>query len=325
MTLALIDVGSNTIRLSIYAIGAEAREIRQAVPGEQPDDLGSFVRLFSKKSMAGLAGYVDDDNMLVQDGIDRACESLTYFKSIVDNLRIDETHVFATASLRNVDNSAEALSEICRRTGFDIELISSEEEALLGYSSFKHDCPIDHGVLMDIGGGSSEVVCFASNVPNFVTSIPLGSLKLFKKDVAGLLPTKKERRRICAQVEDECKRLGIDKLGKQEVLCGIGGTARAAAKLMRRLLGKDPLESRFSFSELEQLVEVLAKDDARALELIIRTCPDRIHTVIPGLLVLYTVASSLQAEKMVVSKYGVREGYVCERIVKDERTDGEAA
>ena len=317
MSLALIDVGSNTIRLSIYAVGAEAREIRQAVPGEQPDDLGSFVRLFSKKSTAGLAGYVDEDNMLTPEGIDRACESLTYLKSIVDNLRIPETHVFATASLRNIDNSAEALSEICTRTGFDIELISSEEEALLGYSSFKHDCPLDHGVMMDVGGGSSEVVCFQDNQPTFVTSIPLGSLKLFRKDVAGLLPTKKERKRICLQVEQECERLGIDARGKQEVLCGIGGTARAAAKLMRRHLGKDPLECRFSVDELEELIEVVAKDDAHALELIVRTCPDRIHTVIPGLLVLYTVARRFDARKMIVSKYGVREGYVCERIVKE--------
>ncbi len=317
MTLALIDVGSNTIRLSIYAVGNEAKEIRQAVPGEQPDDLGSFVRLFSKKSTAGLAGYVDENNLLTRDGIDRACESLTYLKSIVDNLRIEETHVFATASLRNVDNSADALSEICARTKLDIELISSEEEALLGYSSFKHDCPLDHGVMMDVGGGSSEVVCFKNNEPTFVTSIPLGSLKLFKKDVAELLPTKKERKRICAQVEQECDRLGIDGHSKQEVLCGIGGTARAAAKLMRRHLGKDPLENRFTIGELDELIEVLAKDDAHALELIIRTCPDRIHTVIPGLLVLYTVARRFDAREMIVSKYGVREGYVCERIVKE--------
>ena len=171
--------------------------------------------------------------------------------------------------------------------------------------------------MMDVGGGSSEVVCFEDNEPTFVTSIPLGSLKLFRKEHAGLLPTKKEPKRNSLQVEQECQRLRIDASGKQEVLCGIGGTARAAAKLMRRHLGKDPLECWFSVDELGELIEVLAKDDAHALELIVRTCPDRIHTVMPGLLVLYTVARRFDARKMIVSKYGVREGYVCERIVKE--------
>ena len=325
MTLALIDVGSNTIRLSVYAIGQEAAEIRRTVPGEQADDLGSFVRLFSKKSTAGLAGYVDEGNALTRDGIDRACESLSYLKTIVDNLRIPETRVFATASLRNIENSAEALAEIERRTGLDIELISSEEEALLGYSSFMHDCPIDRGVLMDVGGGSSEVVVFEDNAPTFVTSIPLGSLKLFKKSVEGLLPTKKERKHICAQVAAECTRLGIDAAGKQDVLCGIGGTARAAAKLMRRLHGYGPAQNRFSLADFSELIDVLTKDKERAGELIIRTCPDRVHTVIPGMLVLYTVAERFGVSEMIVSQYGVREGYVCERIVKRDLQNGENA
>ena len=139
MSVALIDVGSNTIRLSVYMIEGD----------------GSFERLLSKKITAGLAAYVDDEGALSPEGIDCACEALRYLGTIVDHLQVDDVRVFATASLRNVTNSQEALAAIEQRTGRAVELVSGKEEALLGFSSFRHECSLDRGVLTDICGGSS--------------------------------------------------------------------------------------------------------------------------------------------------------------------------
>ena len=84
MKYALIDMGSNSIRLTVYDM-----------------DRASFRVLFKEKIMAGLAGYVEHGR-LTRDGIDCACQSLREFRSTLELLQIEHLAVFATASLRNI-------------------------------------------------------------------------------------------------------------------------------------------------------------------------------------------------------------------------------
>ena len=92
MKCAIVDLGSNTIRLSLY----------------NTLENGSFETLFSKKYMAGLAGYVSH-GIMSNDGINQACAVLLDFKVLLQQLGVNEMHVFATASLRNIKNTEKAL------------------------------------------------------------------------------------------------------------------------------------------------------------------------------------------------------------------------
>ena len=96
MKQAVIDIGSNSIRLTLY----ETEQQR-------------FKILFREKIMAGLAGYVEDGT-LSAEGIECACTGLLTFRGILQTLEIDSVRVFATASLRNVSNTQQALSVILR-------------------------------------------------------------------------------------------------------------------------------------------------------------------------------------------------------------------
>lgn len=82
--------------------------------------------------MAGLSGYVEDGR-LSAEGIECACAGLLTFRGILQTLAIDRISVFATASLRNISNTEQALSVIHAATGYFVEVISGEEEALFGY------------------------------------------------------------------------------------------------------------------------------------------------------------------------------------------------
>lgn len=298
MSVGLIDVGSNTIRLSVYALDGER-----------------FTRLFGKKVVAGLASYVDDAGRLSDEGVDRACEALSYLQGIACNLNLEETLAFATASLRNVENSAQALSAIEQRTGMTIDLVSGEEEALLGYSSFRHDCPAADGALVDIGGGSCEVVRFEAGEASFARSLPVGSLKLFEKCVSGIFPTEKERKAIRKQVKKAMKAAGLDDAEPAELLCGIGGTARAAARLVAGMEHLDGPAWDFTGEDLASLLALAETGNTRFRNLVLKNCPDRVHTIVPGLLVLQTVADCFEVERFHVSEYGVREGYLIERVI----------
>ena len=97
MKQAIIDIGSNSIRLTLYET-----------------DGSNFKILFREKIMAGLAGYVEDGR-LGSEGIECACEGLMNFRSTLETLEIDRVRVFATASLRNIANTAQVLPRPRRR------------------------------------------------------------------------------------------------------------------------------------------------------------------------------------------------------------------
>jgi len=295
MTVAVIDIGSNTIRLSVYRI-----------------ENGSFTRLISRKSMAGLAGYVED-GVLTQAGIERAIRSLTDLRNLLELIAVDRTAVFATASLRGIDNQAQALAAIEDATGLPIEVLSGEDEALLDLAGLQYETGLLEGALCDIGGGSAEVVRFRDGVAEKALSVPIGSLKLFRRCVGGLLPTEEEAETIRRTARSVLEEAGVGKLAGNPLLCGIGGTARAAGKLIARKTATDG--TTFSREELDRLVDDLCRGTAAFRELVLPICPERVHTIVPGILILQTACDLLGSETVRVGTYGVREGYVCRRML----------
>ena len=102
MICAVIDIGSNSIRMNVYRVRNE-----------------KFRLLFSKKAMAGIVSYVRDGR-LNKDGIGVLCSTLDGFAKVLTQLEIDRSYVFATASLRNIDNTREVLAAIERKTGWKV-------------------------------------------------------------------------------------------------------------------------------------------------------------------------------------------------------------
>lgn len=300
MTIALIDIGSNTIRLSTYEI----------------DDADGFHRLFGEKVNAGLAAYVDEEDSLTPEGIECACRALRELQDVIESLGIEEVHAFATASLRNVGNGIAARDEISSRTGLAIELVSAEDEALMGYSSFRHDCDVQQGVLVDIGGGSTEVTCFDENEPVAIASLPLGSLKLYKRRSSDIMPTTHDRKLMRKDVARALDDAGFQHPKTYSVLCGIGGTARSTRRMINLLHGRAPEGKNVSFLELKELVKMFQSDESGTRDLILRMCPDRIHTFIPGVTILHEAAVRFGAEELVISDFGIREGYLCKRVIE---------
>lgn len=111
MTYGVIDMGSNTIRLCLYRL-----------------ERGELISLFNKKTTAGLIGYVDD-GMLSSKGIRKACDVLNTYKRMLEFANVKKLHVFATASLRNISNSSEAVRQIYEETVFQVDVLSGYDEA----------------------------------------------------------------------------------------------------------------------------------------------------------------------------------------------------
>ena len=154
----VIDIGSNTIRLVIYTL--EDGQLRQAL---------------NSKATAGLAGFVED-GALSEEGIERMLGVLRRFRGVLSLLPDCKVYPFATASLRGLSNTQDILERVERETGFKIDVITGREEAILDYRGAVGRMQERSGVLVDIGGGSTELVFFRSREVIAARSLPLGSL-----------------------------------------------------------------------------------------------------------------------------------------------------
>ena len=298
MKQAIIDIGSNSMRLTLYDIEDE-----------------NFKILFREKVMTGLAGYVEDGK-LSTEGIECACAGLLNFKSILKTLEIKNVSVFATASLRNISNTDQALSAIFKATGYLVEVISGEDEALFGYAGAMQQLHMSGGAFMDIGGASTEIVTFEEGKPVDFASFPMGSLSLYRRCVKRILPGEGSLKRLRQEISNVID-VDKDKITPRAQLVGVGGTARAVLKLARRYYKLANDCNCITAQQLDGLCTFLCSGKKEASDLILRLEADRIHTLLPGLLILQYVFKLFKAEQLVVSQYGVREGYLCQRILKN--------
>lgn len=297
MLCGIVDLGSNTIRLSIYHC-----------------DQGQFRLLMHKKTMAGLAGYVQE-GVLSDSGILVACRTLAGYRALLDNFSVSHMHVFATASLRNIFNTAEAVETIRDVTGIQVEVLSGDEEAALSFRGAVLPGGVSTGVLADIGGGSFELVSYEDMSISSACSLPVGSLSLYTRFTSGLFPTADECREMRRFVNEQLEMAGAAQIRRKH-LCGVGGTVRAVAKLCNDVYGRDPELRTMSAQELKDLYKLLKKGGRDTLRQLLRSAPDRVHTLLPGLIILNAIVKTCGVETVEASSAGVREGYLMDRVLK---------
>ena len=300
MIYAVIDIGSNTIRLSTY-------EYRN----------GTVKKLFHKKSTAGLAGFISEDTMS-DAGIQRCCQVLLDFRDTLELLPIEELGIFATASLRNIRNSDEAIRTINAGTGYTIQLLSGKEEAEYGYYGIRCMYRMDHGLAVDIGGGSTELTLFTDGTIQYANSFPVGSLNMYKRNISGILPSEKERLLVRKETRDIIGKDTFKTIRNCGDIVAVGGSARAILKIANTHFRLADENLSLTLTQLEQLHQTLCKKENHAADLILQSCPDRIHTLIPGLIILTTILKETGEQTLSVCPYGVREGYLLKKLLKTE-------
>ena len=298
MIYGIADVGSNTVRLSIYK--CEGGEIRL---------------LMNRKVMAGLAGYVRH-GALTPEGIEVACQTLQGYRSLMDNLELPDLRVFATASLRNISNTEEAVGAVMAATGLRVDVLSGREEAELSFRGAIQNAGLYNGLLVDLGGGSTELVAYRNRTIQSACSLSVGSLSLFSRHVEKLWPDKGERRAIRRAVEEQLDQFAPQRAPARHI-CGVGGTVRAACKVANVLFGRPAEDRSLDRVELKEMLRRLKKPEKAELRLLLKTVPDRIHTIIPGLLALDTIVRAYGAQTITASACGVREGYLLDRVLRE--------
>lgn len=301
---AIIDIGSNTIRLAIYKV-----------------EDGKATALLNKKDTAGLASFVVD-GVMTEAGIDRAADVLNAYKLLLHHFHIGSVHAFATAALRNIANSEEAVGRITLRTGMAIAVLTGEEEAALDFVGAASAMELQSGILIDIGGASTELVAYQDGRILNVHSMPIGSLNTYDRFVGCLIPNKHERKAIKQAVLDEIGRNPAIACGQYERALGVGGTIRAAGKLNNYLFDLPAGNVKINAPNVKKMIKFMEHDEEEetvsrdTLDILLKVAPDRVRTVLPGMIILNTLVKLFRSETIHISAAGVREGYLLNRVLK---------
>ena len=144
-------------------------------------------------------------------------------------------------------------------------------------------------------------------------SIPLGSLSMYSKYVSNLIPTEDERLAIKGEVLSQLKKL--DGIKENSVACGVGGTIRATGELCENIFKKKATKTLIKSENIKKIIRKCDESEKGLLKKILKVVPDRVHTIIPGMIILNTIVRFYEIEEIHVSPYGVREGYLFSKVL----------
>ncbi|MFM6853000.1 MAG: Ppx/GppA family phosphatase, partial [Sphingopyxis sp.] len=212
---AIIDIGSNSVRLVVYA-----GPVRAPSP------------VFNEKLMVGLGASLSTTGAMGARAYRRAMTGLARFKALAIAMGVDDVRCVATAAVRDASNGPEFLAE-ARAMGLDIILLSGRDEARASGYGVLSAIPDADGIVADLGGGSLELVRVAAGETGQFSSFPLGVLRLaalkqahgngFGKYIAHVLQS-----------------AGWPGQGAQLPLYLVGGSWRALARY-DMMLARDPM------------------------------------------------------------------------------------
>lgn len=287
LPVAVIDIGSNSVRLVVYE-----GLTRSPSP------------LFNEKALCGLGREVQSTGMLATDAVDKALAALKRFRALCDLLQVEHTWAIATAACRDAANGPAFIAEAERICRTKIEVLSGKREAELTALGIVSGVHRPDGIVGDLGGGSLELIdVHGTRIKSGIT-LPLGGLALQDASAKSI----KKADKIVRQALSDVRGLAA---GANRSFYAIGGTWRSLARLHMRQTGYPlhvthgytlPADEVFEFSRLVHRV------DPETLSQIDVVSDARRPLLAYGALVLEHVVRIARPRNVVVSALGVREG-----------------
>jgi exopolyphosphatase/guanosine-5'-triphosphate,3'-diphosphate pyrophosphatase len=296
--LAGIDIGTLTCRLLIADL----------IPGQPLKEHRSDRRIL------WLGEGVDQTQRLSPVAMDRVIACLQEWRNVIDGYHVEAVVVVATSAVRDAANRDEFLERVKREAGFEVEVISGEEEARRTLLGIRSGLPI--GVTdilaLDIGGGSTEFILDRPGRKPIVQSIDIGVVRLCERVLHHDPPTNEEVRQAREWVIRETKAAvaGIADY-RQATFVGTAGTITSLAAMAQKLPTYEPARihnyrlNLEAIRELEQTLLTRTKAERVGLPGLER---NREEVIAAGAIIIRAIMETLGQKECLVSDLGLREG-----------------
>jgi exopolyphosphatase/guanosine-5'-triphosphate,3'-diphosphate pyrophosphatase len=319
MKIAAIDCGTNSFHLLIGQVNAE----------------GQVIAIDRAKDMVRLGDSTFRSGIISAEAFARAADALRTFRRMAESHGCDATIAVATSATREADNGGDFVRAMRDETGIDLQVISGEEEARLIYLGARSALPLAgrRALLIDIGGGSVELMVCDARELYFQRSLKLGVLRLLSH-LRGDPPSQDER----AQLAELCHRQ-LEKIAGPMLRIGFdlvalsSGTARALAELIAPISPPRPADGSVREREpapgAKDRARIVRFSDIYALEQ--RLCslpstersrlagldPRRVDSIVAGVILVRSLLEVFHADEYMLCEAALREGLIYDYAAKN--------
>jgi exopolyphosphatase / guanosine-5'-triphosphate,3'-diphosphate pyrophosphatase len=301
--LAVIDLGSNSFRLVVFT----ARDGWW----KRTDEIYEAVRIGEGLAATGKLG---------EEGMARAQATMEVFAHFcaASGLGPHEVDAVATSAIRDATNAREFLDRAEAASGLRVRVLSKEEEARYGYLAAVNSTTLSDGVMLDLGGGSMQLVHVERRLAREVDSWPLGAVRMTERFLPEDKPAKpKQLRELRAFVAGALERAPWIKRSGSRIV-GIGGTVRNLAAAAQREAGVAEFGVQgflLTRDALDDLVDELAALPPSERGNVAGIKPGRADLILAGALVVQAVLEEGGFQALDVTEAGLREGVFFERYL----------
>lgn len=298
---AIIDIGSNTVRLVVYGGTMRAPTV-----------------LLNEKVTAKLGREIAATGRLADEAMALALKGLRRFALLIEDLGIKDVETVATAAVRDAANGPQFVAEL-RSLGLSPQVLTGEEEALLSAHGVIGAFPDARGIVADLGGGSLELVRVADGRTDSASTLPLGTLRLPDH-------RKGNRTQMGKSLDKVIRKTGWDLAANPPQQNGalylVGGTWRAMAVYAMAARGyplSDPHGFAMDIAAAQELAAALSASESDALKARERISAMRAEKLPDAAVLLRALLARLAPEKVVFSSWGLREGLLYDRLPDDSK------
>jgi len=292
---AVIDVGSNSVRLVVYRLDGRA-----------------LLPILNEKVMAGLGRALPQTRRLSSEGVENALRALRRYAAILESMELSAVEVVATAAVREAEDGRAFVDRVRRETGLKLRILTGVEEARISALGVLGANPDARGVVGDLGGSSLELIELAHGAPQAGESFSLGPLALMREE--GFDPV-----RAAAAIDE--------RLNSSKALRGQGGDFYAVGGAWRALgridiaVKQHPLHIlqhyEMSRAEALKIAEFVRKQSRKSLEKLEEAAAKRADLLPYAALLLENVLARGRFERVILSSFGLREGLLFDKMPAD--------
>ena len=293
---AALDVGSNTIRLLV------------AIP-----EGATLVPVTDQSEFVRLGRGVDESGALQPDREQAALEAIKQLIQTARDHGVDDLVAGATSAVRDASNGEDFVRAVKEETGLEVRILSGDEESRLTYLGATLGIPLPGGaIVVDLGGGSAEIIAADADGVRWDRSLKLGSGRLTERFLHGDPPSTEALDALAQYVDGQ---LGEIPEARPERAILTGGTATHAALLLSRQ--GDLVE--IDRDDLRKLVELLKHRTAGDLVTQYAIRAERAQVLPAGIRTLLAIADHYQLDDILITRHGIREGMIIDAVQKEGR------
>ena len=308
--LAAIDIGTNSIRLMVA----------------EPQRGGNYRILDEEKESTRLGEHLSKTGRLDPGAIQKSLDALRRMKQIAEGFQITELKTIATCAVREAANGGEFCRRAKEELGIDIQIIGGEQEARLAFSSVQRafDLTGKHVAVVDIGGGSTEIVLAFGELIEAVYTTQLGAVRL--SEAYPETASAEGFGQLIDGIDRHLRKHTKNPVFRPHILFGSGGTFTSLAAMVMAAKGQDGMPVRgyqVSRADVRHLLDRLRKIPLKDRGSVPGLSPDRADIIVAGLAIVDRVMERFDVNAVQVHNRGVRDGLLLSMIEQSLGTNSD--